>query len=69
MVAGLQILSSEIVVSQGVKFVTLQQGEIPYIGGTLGLLKVKEACYDPLLAIVHSDFEYTKNICNFWRSQ
>jgi hypothetical protein len=45
MVAGLQILSSEIVVSQGVKFVTLQQGEIPYIGGPLGLLKVNEACH------------------------
>ena len=44
MVAGMQILSSEIVVSQGVKFVTLQQGEIPYIGGPLGLLKVNEAC-------------------------
>ena len=45
MVAGLQILSSNFLAYQSVKFITLQCGEIPYVGGPLGPVKVKEALY------------------------
>ena len=45
MVAGLQILSSGFSGLHSVKFITLQYGEIPYVGGPLGPVKVKEACH------------------------
>lgn len=48
MISRLQILSSEFWgifgIRQSVKFLTLHHGGMPYVGGTLGLLKVKEAC-------------------------
>ena len=44
MVAGLQILSSCFLAYQSLKFITLPYGEIPYLGGPLGSLRVKETC-------------------------
>jgi hypothetical protein len=44
-VAGLKILSSGFSSLHRVKFITLQYGEIPYLGGPLGLPKVKGACH------------------------
>jgi len=45
MASGVTFLSSGFLPYQSVKFITLKCGEIPYVGGTLGRLKVKEALY------------------------
>jgi hypothetical protein len=45
MLVGLQIGSRGSLVFQIVKFLTLQCGGIPYVGGPLGPVKVKEALY------------------------
>jgi hypothetical protein len=45
MLVGLQIGSRGSLVFQIVKFLTLQCGGIPYVGGTLEPLEAKEACH------------------------
>jgi hypothetical protein len=44
-IAGLKMLSSGFWDYQTVKFITLHNEEIPYVGGPLGPLKVNESVY------------------------
>jgi hypothetical protein len=45
MVAGLEMLSSDIVASQGVKILTIKYAEILYIGGALRPPAVNVTCH------------------------